>query len=572
MKNKRSPQTNVLAALTLALLACSNPVMAATYDPLELKENEFGRLNQNTPENDKADPSTNSFSEPSMLDSLQNSEISNKKTNYLKVLDLLKQKKLADARTTIAELLKTSPKEAEFHNLQGLLESMEKNIPAAQKSYETALQFSSKSILAHLGLAKINLDADKLDKAKEHADKVLALNDKITGAYLVLADVALKKKDNAEVERVLLKAYEKSKGNVTGEIGMLKQIGTFYVIQKQPEKLETLVNDLVKRYPKDSKALSVLAGVQVLTGKKDLAENTLSQIVSQEKQDVNHRLLLVRLLAAKPDKSNEVLKLLDESIAIAPKSPQPLIFKAAYQIKLQKYPEALELAKKIDTTYPTLAIGKILMGDIFLAEKKLDEALENYRKANEIQPNDKVLFTIADLMLAKQQVPEAIKLLDGALVKNPKNGPLHFKLATLYQAQNDFDKAEKHYLAILDGQPDNVLALNNLAWLYSQQNNPKALELGKKAYDKAPNAAAIADTYGYILVKQKQAAEGLKVLEKAAKDAPNENDIQYHLAEAYAETGDSAKATAILETITKAPNEFAEKKAAVALLEKLKAH
>ena len=157
-----------------------------------------------------------------------------------------------------------------------------------------------------------------------------------------------------------------------------------------------------------------------------------------------------------------------------------------------------------------------------------------------------------------------------ALEKDNKNGAIHFKLATAYQQQNDTKQAEEHYKAMLAEQPDNVLALNNLAFLYSQKNDPQALELAKKAYDKAPESAAILDTYGYILIKQGQIKDGLPILEKAASLAPKENDIQFHLAEAYFANDNKQKAIEILESIVKAEQGFSEKKAAVNLLDKLK--
>ena len=94
----------------------------------------------------------------------------------------------------------------------------------------------------------------------------------------------------------------------------------------------------------------------------------------------------------------------------------------------------------------------------------------------------------------------------------------------------------------------------------------------KKAYANSPESTAIADTYGYILVKQGQPAEGLAVLEKTAALAPTVNDIQFHLAEAYAVNNNKDKALEILETITKAGQDYSERKAAVSLLDTLKAN
>jgi predicted Zn-dependent protease len=114
------------------------------------------------------------------------------------------------------------------------------------------------------------------------------------------------------------------------------------------------------------------------------------------------------------------------------------------------------------------------------------------------------------------------------------------------------------------------LVLNNLAWIYSLENSPKAIEFAQKAYKLSPESAAIADTYGYILIKQAQQEEGLKLLEKAATLAPKMDDIQFHLAEAYVANDQQAKAIEILERITSSGQNFSEKKSAVDLLTKLK--
>ena len=565
MKNKNNLSKHRLNAIALGLLASSSLVMAANYDALEHQQNNFSNLEQITPQG--AAPGGSS----SALESLRQAEMSNKKATYLEILNLLKQNKLEEADKKISEVLKKSPDEADYYNLQALLKTLQKDTTAAQQSYEKAIKLDPKNILAHLGSAKLALESGQLDKAKEYANKALTINDKALNAYLLLADVAYKQKDYAEVEKVLLTAQEKVKGNINAEVDVIKSLGKFYGAQKQPEKILSLCEDLDKRYPNNSLALNLLAQAQIINNKKPLAEQTLQKLIDQDKQDVGNRLLLARLLSEHPDKDKETLALLDEAALINPDSPEVLVFKAAYLIKLKRNEDALALANKIDKQFPKLVLGKLLKGDVYLAEKELDKAIDMYQQAYKIQPNDKVLFTLADLLMAQKKQPEAIKLLNNASEKNKKDLGIHFKLATIYQQQNDIKQAEAHYNAMLAEQPDNVLALNNLAFIYSQQNDPRALELAKKAYEKAPEAAAILDTYGYILIKQGQPKEGLPIIEKAATLAPKANDIQFHLAEAYVANDNKPKAIEILEVIVKAEQDFAEKKAAVSLLDTLKA-
>ncbi len=553
-----------LTMLTIGLLTSSSVVMSATYNSLKIQQNNFNGSGQT--ESSDNGPGNSS----SMIEAFQQGEINRKKANYREALNFLKKNKLKEAREKISALLKQTPEEPEFYNLQALLETLEKNTFAAQQSYQKAVQFDPTNILAFIGLAKINLETGMLDKAKEYANKALAINDKNFRARFLLADIAYKQQNFTEAEATLLKALEKAKGDISAELEINQNLGRFYAAQKQPEKILSLSEDLVKRYPGNSQALSTLAGAQIVNDKKTEAEQTLRQIIGQEKRDTNHRLLLVKLLSEQPDKEKETLQLLDEISAIEPTNPQALIYKSAFLIKLQRYPEALELAKNADTLFPKLALGKLLSGDVSLAEKKLDQALGSYQQAYNIQPNDKVLLTIVDLMDAQKKLPDALKLLNKALEKTPKNSAIHFKIATVYQKLNDNQKAESHYKTILADQPDNILALNNLAWLYFQQNNPQASELAKNAYAKSPESPAIADTYGYILIKQGQAADGLAILEKAAKLAPSANDIQLHLAEAYSANNNKSKAIEILETITKPELDFPDKKAALSLLATLK--
>jgi putative PEP-CTERM system TPR-repeat lipoprotein len=565
MKYKNIITKHRLNAIAIGLLS-SSLAMAANYELLMDRQlDNFGSLDKIAPQGAEQGSSS------SALESLKQAELSNKKANYLEVLNLLKQNKLEEAQNKISSLLKKDPNDPEYYNFQALLEALKKNPTAAQQNYDKAIKMDPKNMLAHLGSAKLALEIGQLDKAKEFANKALAINDKAINAYFLLADVAYMQKDTAEVEKVLLLAKEKVKGNIQSEVEVIKNLGKFYALQKQPEKFLSICEDLDTRYPDNTTALNLLAQAQIVNDKKPLAEQTLQKLISQDKQDIGNRLLLARLLSEHPDKDKETLALLDETAQISSDNPDALVFKTAYLIKLKRNKEALELANKIDKQFPKLVLGKLLKGDVYLAEKELDKAIDMYQQAYKIQSNDRVLFMIADLMIAQKKGPDAIKLLDNALEKNKKNVGIHFKLANIYQQQNDIKQAEAHYNAMLTEQPDNALALNNLAFLYSQQNDPRAIELAKKAYEKAPESAAIIDTYGYILVKQGQPKEGLALLEKAATLAPKANDIQFHLAEAYVANDNSAKAIEILEPIVKAEQNFTEKKAAVSLLEKLKA-
>jgi putative PEP-CTERM system TPR-repeat lipoprotein len=552
-----------LTAIAIGLLSTSSLSIASTYNPMEHPQNNFSMLEQLNPNVDEPGKTK------SILESLQQSELSSKRAQYLEILDLLKQNKLEEAGNKIADFLKKHPDEADYYNLQALLETLKKDLIAAQQNYDKALRLEPQNNLALLGSAKLALDEGQLEKAQNLANKAIANNDKTINAYLMLADIAYKQKNYAEVEKLLLTAKDKASYDINVEIEAIKGLGKFYGLQKQPEKILSLCDDLVRRYPNNTLALDMLAQAQLFNNQKALAEQSLQKIIGLDKQNIGSRLLLARLLSEYPDKAKETLTLLDETTKIAPDKPEAIILKTAYLIKHQQYPEALALANKIDLQFPKLILGKLLAGDTYLAQKQYEKANEHYQLAYKAQPNDKILLIIADMFIIQKKPADAIKLLNNALEKTPKDLAIHFKLATIYQQQNDSTLAETHYDAMLAEQSDNVLALNNLAILYAQKNDPRALDLAKRAYDKAPESPAILDTYGHMLLKQNQASESLKLLEKAAVLAPKQNDIQLHLAEAYASNNNTTKAIAILEPLVNSDVEFSEKKTAISLLESL---
>ena len=78
------------------------------------------------------------------------------------------------------------------------------------------------------------------------------------------------------------------------------------------------------------------------------------------------------------------------------------------------------------------------------------------------------------------------------------------------------------------------MLLNNLAWSYYLEKDPRAEQIAKKAYELAPNSPAILDTYGWILVESGKVSEGISYLERAANLAEGNTEIQQHLDEARA--------------------------------------
>jgi Tfp pilus assembly protein PilF len=91
--------------------------------------------------------------------------------------------------------------------------------------------------------------------------------------------------------------------------------------------------------------------------------------------------------------------------------------------------------------------------------------------------------------------------------------------------------------------------LNNLAWLYFEQGDARAVEHARRAYELAPARAEIADTYGWLLVQGGRNDEGIKVLEPVVRAPRSPPAARVHLAVALANQGDNARAQELLAQI-----------------------
>jgi uncharacterized protein (TIGR03790 family) len=122
-------------------------------------------------------------------------------------------------------------------------------------------------------------------------------------------------------------------------------------------------------------------------------------------------------------------------------------------------------------------------------------------------------------------------------------------LGTLYDKAGEFDNALAAYRKVVQHDPKDFVALNNLAYsLAVRQNRPKeALPFAERAVLLAPRNAFVADTLGWIrhLVGDDQGA--IRLLVPASKALPQNAEVQLHVAIAYTAVGRLDEAAAALK-------------------------
>jgi uncharacterized protein (TIGR03790 family) len=158
----------------------------------------------------------------------------------------------------------------------------------------------------------------------------------------------------------------------------------------------------------------------------------------------------------------------------------------------------------------------------------------------------------ADARLARDDGANIEPLLRRAVEVEPRLTIASLRLAAMHEARAEFDQAIEQYRAVIAVEPQNVVALNNLAYALAErkQQPQEALSLALKAY-RLSQTPDVGDTVGWIhhLMGDNQAA--LPWLERAAAAAPTSVEILIHTAIVHAAVNDLTKARQRLEAAEK---------------------
>jgi len=191
--------------------------------------------------------------------------------------------------------------------------------------------------------------------------------------------------------------------------------------------------------------------------------------------------------------------------------------------------------------------------------------------AFERQPTWPVLaLRIQALRLAGQSA-EALDANESWLADNPDHIPAGLMVAVLLQAAGRVQESLEAYRAVLQLDPDNLVALNNGAWVAQELGDPEALSLAERAYDVGPENASVLDTFGWILLAQGHLELAIEHLSRAAELVPQRLEIRYHLARALVAGRQSARGQEILEALLGEGRDFDGRPDAERLLESMQA-
>lgn len=460
---------------------------------------------------------------------------------YLLMVALMRKGEQDKAIAEAEALLQRSGSDPEVRNLVAGVYAAAGRKDAARQQFEEALRLKPGHSAALINLARLDLSEGNAGDAASRFRQVLEDDPGNMVATLGLAVAAESRGDSEEAEKWLTKASNDHPDSVDAQVALAQ----FYMAKGDFAKSLAVIDKAVARVP-DNAALLNARGL-VLLGQKDIegAIRSLQQAVSLAPKAYGYSLGLARAHIANRDVKS-ALGVLDRVLEDQPQFAPALAMASAVCIENGEFELAAAYMERIRKLAPDAPVMAILDGDLAMAQKRYGDALRSYRKASaSTQTRPLMLAEYRAATLAGERRPEAV--LENWIKTNPADVGAVALLAEVRQRSGDRDGAISLYEQALEKAPENPVLLNNLAVLYEAKNDSRALPTAEKAYKAAPNAAAMQDTYGWILLKDGKINEALDLLRSALQGMPGNAEVQYHLAAALAAKGEKSEAIELLK-------------------------
>ncbi|SET04897.1 putative PEP-CTERM system TPR-repeat lipoprotein [Nitrosomonas marina] len=486
------------------------------------------------------------------------------RAGILLVLTHFRANEFDKALSEISELEQSSPQNPLFHNLRGVAYMGKKDFARARDSFNKALSVQSEFFPAISNLARLDVLDQKPENAENRFKALLKKDDKNVQAMNALAALAISQGNVDEATQWL----ELSSNKNPNALDPALYLAAHYLNQGGQEKALLLARKLYGTYPNEPRVLELLGQVQLAQKNYSAALDSYEKLAAQLLDSAAAQLKIAEINAVMKDyaAADSALK---KALFINPNYIQAKAAQARLAMLENNENKALSIAQKIQKEHADMPAGHALEGDLLMQLKKPEAAVAAYEKAFAVKQTSLLAIKIHTAYSQSGDEAKAQKRISQWITDNPHDIATRLYLANTFLTKNQYNDAAKEYEAILQNYPNQITSLNNLAWLYHQSSDPRALEYAQKAYEIAPGSPAIEDTFGWILAQKGELERALRLLKNAVSKEPDNATIQYHYAHTLAKTGKQSEARQILDKITRSDAAFPEISEARELLKQI---
>jgi putative PEP-CTERM system TPR-repeat lipoprotein len=485
------------------------------------------------------------------------------------VIMLMQQRDYDAAVKAARDLLLRVPDHLSYINLFGTAASANGELDAAQWAFEFALALDPTFYPARENLAELLLRRGNTVLARGHLGRVMETSPGNLGALMLLARTYEAEGDLQQALRLAEQALDEDPAAVDVAVyktELLLRMGESDKAVRVAEGIEVRAQN-----PDDSGLLVALARAYIASGQRATAQVVLTRASSLAGYNARE-LQEVATLQREAGDLEGALWSLKKATDGEPDFLPTRIKLGELLVQIGRIQEAVPLAQALADDYPDAPYADHLMGLIFQRQGQDAAAFERFSAAIAKRPSALLALRAYEAKRDAEGLAAGVAFLEQWQKQDPGDDVIAQALAEGYYGLGYHEKARQLFEQRLAQSPDNPFLLNNLAVIYTETGDPRALDYAKRAYDLMPGAAEIGDTLGWVLVREGELNEGLKHLRDARSRAASDPGIGYHIAVALKGLGRTEEAiNELVQVLQTAGDGFPEREQALRLLDELRA-
>jgi putative PEP-CTERM system TPR-repeat lipoprotein len=339
--------------------------------------------------------------------------------------------------------------------------------------------------------------------------QVLSINPRLAAAQVELAKLQLSTGQAAASLKSAEEAARNAPGNLSTRLTLVRSL----LASKDVSRAEREISALRSQHP-DLAEVNALAGV--LAGLKNDPVAARAAFVRALAFDDSSIEALAGLIALDlRARDTAAAKSRIDSRVKGKASPELLLLAARTYASVNELGPSEAFLRQAIEADSTLLPAYAMLGQLYLSQKRLDEARKEFES-----------------LASRQLKPVAALTMSGIIL----------------QTQGNLPEARKRYTQVLEIDPRAAISANNLAWIQAESgdNLDMALQLAQTAAEAAPQLPAIADTLGWIYYKKKLPVLAIPQFLRSIEMAPDVPVYHYHLGLAYLLSGEVNRGQAAL--------------------------
>lgn len=512
-------------------------------------------------------------------DNLPVKQTENRYYNYIEAHLHLKKNNLDKAIYYLNKTIKLEPENLYLQRELALLYLLQKDNLKALNIVKNIIDKNSRDIDSLIMYGRIKQSLKQIDDAKEAYEKVIALDPSQKKIYFILGDSYMEEGNLGKALKIykqlvnnypefyagyffIGKIYAEQGKIVDAEKEFLKALdletdleeARFELIKLyknlgEEQKAINIYNEVLRKNPNNIRATFGLGLLYYKNGMIKDSDKLFKELAARSSSEPEVIRKVAQIYLDK-NKYNDAIIVLEGMLKSLPYSSD-IHYAAgiAYDGIKDKEMTTIHL-KQVEPGSKFYQNAAIRISLLYRDEGNIGEAINFLENAiKNISDKPETMLYLASFYEEKEEFDNAEKVLKEALIIDPKNIELHFRLGVVYDKWDKKEAAIESMKTVINLDPHNANALNYVGYIYAELgiNLDEAERFIKEALKYSPDDGYITDSLGWVYYKKGLYKDALKLLKKAADLVPDDPIILEHLGDAYLKRNDKKKALIFYE-------------------------